>query len=542
MPKRAILYARVSGDDRHTEGRNLIGQLEMCREYARRRGYSVVAELAEDDRGASGAAFELPQLNRVRELAQAGAFDVLIARELDRLSRSLAKQLIVEEELKRQRVSIEYVLGEYPDTPEGGLLKNVRAVIAEYERLKIAERLARGRQRAIAAGSVLGHGSAPYGYRLVQEDHLYRLVVDEDEAEIVRQIFHLYSRADRPLSICQIAEELTQRGVPSAADLGRSRSGRKREGGWSPVTITQMLRNETYSGVWHYRKSIQAPGARDKRRRITRSRSEWLPVTVPAIIDPETWSAAVARRAANQDAAKRYLQHPERYLLRRRVICGACGAKLVGTSPTVGKQYAYYRCPATQPEKGYARRCSARGFRADAVDAVVWGWLVERLERPDILAAGLAKLREQRAAQVEPLDAELIDTDRQLKDILRQGERLLDAYQVGEITHAQFTTRTSRLRDQEERLTSKLQGLQQDRGEAVPSEADVAGVLKLAASIAEELVDAADDIEFRRYVVERLAVRVVLSNESDCQRWTLSSLLGPADGLVPRASHTRAIS
>src|SRR5512139_1180011 len=116
MTRRAILYARVSGDDRRREDRNLIGQLDLCRAYAEQHGYEVVAELNEDDRGASGAAFELPRLNQVREMAQAGAFDVLITRELDRLSRNLAKQLFVEEELHRAGVSIEYVLGEYADT------------------------------------------------------------------------------------------------------------------------------------------------------------------------------------------------------------------------------------------------------------------------------------------------------------------------------------------------------------------------------------------------------------------------------------------
>jgi len=64
MKKRAVPYARVSGDDRGKEGRNLIGQLEICREYALSRGYHIVAELPEDDRGASGASFELPQLSR----------------------------------------------------------------------------------------------------------------------------------------------------------------------------------------------------------------------------------------------------------------------------------------------------------------------------------------------------------------------------------------------------------------------------------------------------------------------------------------------
>ena len=67
MTKRALLYARVSGDDTGKDGRNLAGQLELCRNYALEHGYEIVAELHEDDRGASGAIFELPQLNSVRD-------------------------------------------------------------------------------------------------------------------------------------------------------------------------------------------------------------------------------------------------------------------------------------------------------------------------------------------------------------------------------------------------------------------------------------------------------------------------------------------
>ena len=65
-------------------------------------------------------------------------FDVLVVREIDRLSRNLAKQLIVEE-MKRDVVQIEYVLGEFPDTPEGNFMKQVRASVAEYEREKIMD-------------------------------------------------------------------------------------------------------------------------------------------------------------------------------------------------------------------------------------------------------------------------------------------------------------------------------------------------------------------------------------------------------------------
>jgi site-specific DNA recombinase len=69
----------------------------MYREFTLDNGWKIVAELSEADRGASGASFELPELNRAREIAQKGEFDVLVVREIDRLSRKLAKQLIAEE-------------------------------------------------------------------------------------------------------------------------------------------------------------------------------------------------------------------------------------------------------------------------------------------------------------------------------------------------------------------------------------------------------------------------------------------------------------
>ena len=61
MADRAVLYARVSGDDRGKEGRNLAGQIAMGRDYAKRKGYDVVREMSEDEGGASGAEIDLPQ-------------------------------------------------------------------------------------------------------------------------------------------------------------------------------------------------------------------------------------------------------------------------------------------------------------------------------------------------------------------------------------------------------------------------------------------------------------------------------------------------
>jgi site-specific DNA recombinase len=190
--KRAILLGRTSYDDRDTDGRNLQGQLDMCREYALRKGYVIVAELTEDVRGVSGAIIYTPELARALEMVRAGQADVLVLRELDRLGRSLAKQLIVEQDFNRADAEIEYVLGSYPDTPEGGLMKHVGASVAEYERLKIAERTTRARRAIAQSGGVVSHGKTPYGYQVVQGKHEF--AVNEAEAQVVRLIFEWFTQ------------------------------------------------------------------------------------------------------------------------------------------------------------------------------------------------------------------------------------------------------------------------------------------------------------------------------------------------------------
>jgi DNA invertase Pin-like site-specific DNA recombinase len=69
-PKRAILYARVSTDERARSGYSLAQQTEALRAYAAREGYEVLEEVS--DPGQSGASLERPGMDRVRDLVAAG--------------------------------------------------------------------------------------------------------------------------------------------------------------------------------------------------------------------------------------------------------------------------------------------------------------------------------------------------------------------------------------------------------------------------------------------------------------------------------------
>jgi len=292
--------------------------LEMGREYVQDRAYKVVTELAEDDRGASGYEIDLPKLNQVREMAAAGEFDVLVVRELDRLSRNLAKQLIVEEELRRHGVRVEYVLAEYPDTPEGNLQKHVKAVIAEYEREKIKERMVRGRRLKAKAGHVLTHGRAPYGYRPAKVDGKCTLTVYEPEARIVRLIFQWYTEGNedgKKLSLVKIADRLTEMRVPTRGDTDDQVAKRRGYGTWNRAAIGKILKRETYAGVFHYGKLHWD----DERKRAINPRETWIPVKVPAIVSREVWEAAQRQSEENKEASRRNVRY--QYLLRSRVTC-----------------------------------------------------------------------------------------------------------------------------------------------------------------------------------------------------------------------------
>ena len=510
MTRRAVLYARVSGDDRQSDDRNLLSQLDMCRQYAQDRGWQIVAELHEDDQGASGADFELPQLNHIRELARAKVFDVLVVRELDRLSRSLAKQLILEEEFKHQGIAIAYVLGEYPDTVEGNLMKHVKASIAEFERLKIQERIERGRAAKIRAGSVQG-SRPPFGYDLTEQDNRWMLAINETEAEIVRQIFRWYTEGEDgegPLGTYGIHKKLHLLKVPSPADMRGAGYFKKRgRGEWNRCSVIAILANETYAGTWHWRKTITHNGQRLPGPKETR-----IAVQVPAIISQKTWEAAVAKRLA--DRPKGRGGEPVPFLLARRVVCGQCDARVrVQSDRRESGLAVYYRCPARdKSHTQYSYTCDLPYFRADQLEPAVWSWAKSLLVDPAALTKGLDAWRDEEESAKAPLRERIQAIDRRLAENRRASAQLLDQYLVGAVVQEDLGPRKQALDGSDSELLQERAILVARLEEHLPGREVLANLQTFAAEVAEALATT-DDAELRRTVIENLDVRVKLAVE-----------------------------
>ena len=501
MIQRAITYARVSGDDRGKDGRNLAGQLEMCRDYVIHKGYALVAEMAEDDRGASGASFELEKLGEILELAKKRDFDVLVVREIDRLSRNLAKQLVVEEELNRSGIRIEYVLGEYADSPEGNLMKHVRAVVAEYEREKIKERIQRGKRLKVKAGSVmLPLDHPPFGYRIVKVGNLWQLEVYEPEAEIIRVLYNWYVHGDEDgkiMTLRSIAQRLTDLRIATPIDRKKKQGlnpGNKKRPlyEWSGSVIAHYLDREVYKGKWIYGRKSAEPIA----------------VDVPPIVSKELWEAA--HRIRKQKYVEGISVRKHSYLFARRIRCGLCSSVVVGT-PVNG--YLYYRCLALKKGKVIGVTCHAPHFRLEPVEQVVWDWIKQLLSDPIALQEGLEARLAETETQINPFRERLAVVESLIDQNNKELDRALELYLSNDFPKEMLISRKNE-------LETALQSLEQEKARLVDvieeqtlSPHQIEDIHEFARKIGAGLAEADQDFRRKRAIVDALDVRVVLSVE-----------------------------
>jgi DNA invertase Pin-like site-specific DNA recombinase len=150
---RAAMYARVSTVEQHSEN-----QIQELRRYCDARGWAVVAEHV--DNGVSGAAQSRPALDALRLGAKRRQFDAVVVWSLDRLGRNLKHLITLLDEF--QTVGVSFIsLKEGLDwtTPAGRLQAQLLAMISEFERARISERVRVGMARAKASGTHVGRPS-----------------------------------------------------------------------------------------------------------------------------------------------------------------------------------------------------------------------------------------------------------------------------------------------------------------------------------------------------------------------------------------------
>lgn len=505
MTERVIIYARVSGDDRQNSSSSLESQIEQCREFAQSQGWEIIAELAEDSRGASGAKMNLPMLDEAFHLAREEKFDILLSREMDRIARNLAKQLVVEEEFKRLGIKMEYVIGDYQDTLEGQLSKQIRAVIAEYEREKIKERMVRGRRRKAKSGYVVIHGNVLYGYKVVNDGVGDLLEIDEESAAVVRMIFDLY--VNQKFGSPKIVYELGRLGI-SPPSGHRIRGNRKKAIGWNQSQVIRIISNEAYTGKWQY-------GKRNRKQYHTDDYK--IEVEIPAIISKEIFDQAQALRKSNRKTAKRNTKRE--YLLARRCYCGLCHSSMSAYTRADRKtNYPYYRCPVPSARASYLYySCSqTKSFRADYWDDRVWQEIKKFLSNPDKLSAGIRQYQEDKENEFRPIQERFELLSQLLEKKNQEYKRLLDLYLSGNFDQSFLEDKKYSLEEEIKALETELEEFGSQKNESI-SEEEIFELEEFSRQISLGLIHAEQDFGTRRQLIELLGIKVYFKVEDGNQ-------------------------
>ncbi len=468
LSPRVALYARVSSE-RQAEDHTIDSQVAALVARMAQDGLAVDPEAHFLDAGYSGATLVRPALERMRDMAAAGALDRLYVHSPDRLARRYAYQVLLLDELGRAGVEVVFLNRSIGTSAEDDLLLQVQGMVAEYERAKILERSRRGKRHAARAGRVNVFGGAPYGYRYVRArdgNGEARYEIDAAEAEAVRLMFRWIGH-DR-LGIGQVCRQLRQAGY-------RTRSGKKV---WDRTTVWGMLRNPAYAGLAAYGKTRIGPlparlrpvrGASAQPRRAygvyDTPVEERISVVVPAIVDPDLF-AAVGEQLAENRRRNRQGARGARYLLQGLVVCRQCGyayyGKHVSLSAAKGhpRQYAYYRCCGMDAYRfGGQRVCANRQVRTDLLDVAVWREVEQLLEDPArLMAEYQCRLLEACHPQAGQ-EGSLAMLEAQIAKLRRGVGRLIDSYAEGTIDKAEFEPRIRSLKERVTRLEEQCQVL-----------------------------------------------------------------------------------
>ena len=184
-------------------------------------------------------------------------------------------------------------------------------------------------------------GLAPYGYRKDPED-IHKLVIDQEEAGVVREIFSL---AEEGYSFARIARILNDRGEPTPYDkkCGYFRNHRKTNPRysdyhvWGMPAVREIIKNASYKGQM-VQNRYENVGYGDAKKCVPADRNTWSVVdgAVPAIVDTETFDRVNRLKSAKSHASGRRSAAKEKNLF----VCAHCGRKLMKTSPN-----GRYVCP-----------------------------------------------------------------------------------------------------------------------------------------------------------------------------------------------------
>lgn len=457
-------YVRVSTENQ-LENYSIDEQVERIKSYCKAKDWDLLKIYT--DGGYSGGNTNRPGLQQMLADIQNKLVNAVVVYKLDRLSRSQKDTLtLIEDSFLAYNVDFISINENFDtSTPFGRAMIGILSVFAQLEKDQITERFTMGRIARAKAGYFHGGGNAPLGYSYIDG----QLEINEYEKIQVQEVYKQFLAGK---SINAIMNQMQQQ-------TGKA---------WSASKVANILRNRLYVGKVKFR-------------------GEEYDGNHTPIISPQTYDAV--QRLLNSEARELKKTSAQKtpfragYLLSSLIYCGKCGARY-------SANHGYYKCYSrAKSSKKFIvdPNCKNNNWPIEELDALVVNEIYRLLNNPQLLK----QITNEKSAPKQTVDKSRLNN--RLRQIDKEISRLIDLYQLGNISMDDISNRVDALNN-ERRTIEKI--LSQCENDEIDSKTLFTDNLKLF-----EANYTSSDLTTKRLLISNIIQSITINNQQVHIEWRI---------------------
>ena len=430
--KKAYAYLRVS-TVQQVDGNSLDGQEAEIRKFCEFKGIDLIGVYS--DGGKSGKSFAgRPEFQRMlQDVEEKQEVDYIITWKMSRFGRNACDSLISLQLLQKHNVNLITVQDNIDTSNQmGRLFFTLMSALAEMERENIREQTINGKKYNALAGKWNG-GQAPYGYNLEHG----RLVINEEEAEIVRKIYAWYMESEEA-GYSTVTARLNEEGIKPRQKKRLDRKAMQESGSeeeihlpvvadWYTTSVKKILDNPVYCGKIRYgHYPVTETGDGKTKRKYSDS-----PLLVDgkheAIISKEDWDRVQEKRAKVKKPHGRPDSTVETVnnVFNSIAKCPQCGGNMISASgrytSVKGNERRYYQYICGYWNNHKKGKCRKNSINAEFLEKTVIEAILKYVNRPNVVQE-IAQYMD-REMDTTKLEKEIAEINMQLKELDKSENR-----------------------------------------------------------------------------------------------------------------------
>ncbi len=418
---KAVIYARVSSREQDETGYSLPSQVNLLKEYATRRGLTVVKIFSVAE-SASGAK-EREVFREMMEYMVKNSISILLCEKVDRLTRNLKEAVVVndwvEKDTARQIHFVKQNLVIHKDAKSDEKFRwDIEIVLAKKYIANLSEEVKKGQAEKIRQGGY--PTKPPLGYKTVGEKGHKMHVLDEESAAFVRKAFEYYSAGT--YSLRALKEKLYEDGL-------RTRQGFK----LSTSRLAEILSDPFYYGAIRWNDAI------------LNHRGLHEPIVSKDIFNR-------VQEVMNGRTAPHFNRHLFQFT--KMIKCGECGGTISGY---MSKGNIRYECK-------HGKKCAQKGTTIqDELEKQLMGIfdLFEAITPEEALEMRSRLLKDHKA-EADYIEASLERLQHRYTQLEHQKRVIYDDRLNGEITVERWKEKQAEILNEQQGITDNIAKLKSE--------------------------------------------------------------------------------